>query len=127
MADKLDGYRGHLPGALQQVMKKTDDDRAEKGDTLRQYILGVAAGKLMAGVASKDEVSRVMAEMVLRCEAIIRENYSKLLVLPDLTSQEAVALHFEARVAGGIITMLNEMVHAGRTAIEIMEQDRPDS
>ena len=78
--------------------------------------LGAEALKVLRGVASTHDVQMVIAQMIIDMENRIHNNTRQLLLLPDLNSDEAKALHFDSRVAAGIIGTINNYVRDGQKA-----------
>lgn len=80
--------------------------------------LGDAAAKLVAGVASKANVADVMAALIVQCEADVRDKAKALLTMEDTASTKYRQIQFEARVAAGMLTFVNNLISAGIQAGE---------
>ena len=121
--DTLDGFRGVRPPALQRAARAASE--AEPSSVVfGSYILGVATEKFMAGLADQRDVKMVGVAIVEWCESAVRVGMQDLLTESDLTSREAREAHFNARVAGKILNILNGIVATGRAAgNELANQD----
>lgn len=82
-----------------------------------QMFIGVAAYKIIRGAKQQPEaVAALLAQMVVDCEAKIRAHTRELLQAIDPGSEPARKAHFEARVAAGIVGLLNDYVRQAETA-----------
>jgi hypothetical protein len=119
--DSLEGYRGIRPEGLRKAIVDAEDQPATS--KYQRLVLGVAAEKLMAGVANAEDIAAVMAQVVQQAEAHAKSSLQALLSMPDLSAPEAIAAHFEARVAAQTITYLNDMIRSGLSAGRELTQD----
>lgn len=88
----------------------------------RAYV-GQAAVKLADGIATKAEICTVMAELIVRCENDVRDKTKAMLAIGDTTSQKYVQLHYEARVAAGVISYVNQLVSEGIQAGQLINDE----
>lgn len=125
MTDRLEGYRGERPTALRKALQDKEPQEGVPKPYAR-FVLGIEAEKLMAGVATRDNITHVMAAVISECEARVREATLLLLNEPDLSSEKARTTHFDARVAAGILGTLNSMITSGRLAGQELQGDTDD-
>jgi|SRR3990167_6830999 len=123
--DSLDGYRGIRPDGLRSAITAGQEESPDLSKYQR-LVLGVAAEKLMAGCASVDDITAVMRQVVQDAEAQAKAALQALLSMPDLQAPEAIAAHFEARVAAQVLTYLNDMIRSGRSAGRELTSDDPE-
>jgi hypothetical protein len=107
----------------------SEDSRGEYDESIlfAKMSLGVAAYRLMRGLATLQQGNLVLATMIADCEIKVQECTSQLLQLTDPSTPEARQLHFIARVHAGIIGKLNEYVSAGAVAAETINGADPQS
>lgn len=123
--DGLDGYRGIRPDGLRSAITAGADEPLE-ATKYQRLVLGVAAEKLMAGVANSEDIAAVMRAVVEGAETDAKTSLQALLSMPDLTAPEAIAAHFDARVAAQTLTYLNDMIRSGHSAGRELLQEDPD-
>lgn len=117
---ELDGFRP----SFQPDAFVTDDEHHRK---LRNtYMLGHAVEKLRAGLANLEDVKALCLALSEELESEITEHCKALLQLDNLDSDMARELHFQARVCGGMMTMLNRLVESGRKAGEDLMRENED-
>lgn len=126
MHDPLADYRGMRP----EHLRKAYASAKPEGESLyNRYALGIAAEKLMAGVASAEDITQVMKRVVAQAEAQAMDGLRTLLECPDPTTPDARQAHFDARVAAQTLTYLNELIRSGHKAgaelTEAQEADQP--
>lgn len=124
--DRLDGFRGIRPDQLRSAYADRGGEDPRK-NTFDRYTLGVAAEKFMAGIASPEDAKRVGREIVEYCEQTVRDSITTMLSEPDVTSQKAREAHFEGRVAGSILAVLNSIVASGHLAAKELTSEEEQS
>ena len=114
-------------GDPQARLRKRIEDDTSFGDTelYDSMYIGISALQIMRGVAKTREISAVMAKMIAEVEMDIRVATTQLLGHTDPGSPEARQLHFKARVAAGILSMLNRYIIDGQKAGDVI--NRTDS
>ncbi len=105
--DPLDGYRGNVVEFARSVVRESSKPDSILWD--RVYV-GSAALKLMNGVASREDITQVMARVVAQCELDIQQSCKEFIAEVDPGSPKARKAHFEARVSASIVGRLNQMV-----------------
>lgn len=84
--------------------------------------LGTAAVRLMKGIASADEVGKVMGMVIAQCEMDVQAGSRALLAMPDPTTAEYRTLHFNTRVSAAILNRINQLVRDSQQAADAIEQ-----
>lgn len=121
-SDRLAGFRGSRPEQLRQAYA-TVDSQPTIDSAYQRYALGIAAEKLMAGLATAEDVGAVMGAVVRQAEQDAMNGLRELLAHNNPASDEAQAAHFQARVASQVLTYINDLVRSGvRAAEEINEE-----
>lgn len=123
--DGLEGFRGIRPDGLRKALAANAEPTGES-DKYQRLVLGVAAEKLMAGVADAHDVGRVMLAVVAQAEQDAKGAMQALLAMPDPTTPEARDAHFSARVAAQVLTYLNDMIRSGHSAGRELTQSEDD-
>ncbi len=109
-----------------RLRKRIEDDTSFSDTELYDAMyIGISALQIMRGVAKTREISAVMAKMIAEVEMDIRDSTTQLLGHTDPGSPEARQLHFKARVAAGILSMLNRYIIDGQKAGDVI--NRTDS
>lgn len=122
--DPLADYRGMRPEHLRQAHQQPKPE----GDSLyNRMAIGIAAEKLMAGVASVDDIANVMRRVIEQAERDAMEGVRDLLGCPDLLSAEARETHFRARVAASTLTYINELIRSGQKAGAELTENQEDT
>lgn len=120
--DPLDGYRAPLSALAHRV------EAMDVNDVLWQRLyLGDAAVKIMRGVAQRAEISKVMAMLIAQCELDTQASCQQMLECTDLSDPKARKAHFDARVSAGILGRINQYVHDGEQAADIINQQGEDA
>lgn len=113
--DRMAPYRG--TGAARQP--EPDDAPDSRTEGLHERMLtGIAAQRLMTGIAELDDVGRVMQSVVDRAEREAHEGMTELLGMADPGAEEARLVHFNAKVAAQTLTYLNDLIRSGRRATQ---------
>lgn len=87
------------------------------GDRFDRLMVGTAAYTLMHGVSTRPEsINALFSQIVADVELRIRQETKALLECKDPASPEAREHHFNARVAGSLIGLLNELLRLGDEA-----------
>lgn len=120
MGDPLDGFRG---SRLTPQQRSENEVEGVSPERYSRYVLAQSTIRFMHGIATRDDVVRVGREIVERCEARVRDCMLELVSTADLTTPKAKELHFDARVHGGMLAMLNEMIESGFSAERAMEEE----
>lgn len=123
--DRLEGYRGVIPDHLRKAMQ--DGAQGDSNPKYNRMVLGMLASKLMARVATRDEITVVMANVIAECERRARGAMTGLLMEVDPGTAEARKLHMEGRVAGEILRTLNEMIASGIAAGDEIRAEENES
>lgn len=91
-----------------------------------QLYLGTAAVRLMKGIATADEVGKLMGQVIAQCELDVQRGSRELLAMPDPRSEEYRTLHFNTRVSAAILNRINQLVRDGQqAATDIEQRDTP--
>lgn len=116
--DPLSPYRGT---GMPRQAPADEDVASSRTEGLHQRMLtGIAAQRLMAGVAEVEEVGKVLQAVVARAEREAHEGMADLLGMPDLSSEEARQTHFNAKVAAQTLTYLNDLIRDGTRAAQTL-------
>jgi hypothetical protein len=111
-----------------RLRKRLEDDTSFSDSSLYDSMyIGASALQIMRGVAKTRDISAVMAKMIAEIEMEIRACTTQLLGHSDPGSQEARQLHFKARVAAGILSMLNRYIVDGQKAADKINRTDPDT
>jgi hypothetical protein len=117
MNDDKDWFRG--TGEQQRANLRNAilaGDQRDDGLLYDQMFIGVAAYRIMQGIATTEGVAKVVAQMIADCEIAIRAQTMVILAQNDPASAEARTAHFEARVAARMVGLLNDYVARGAQA-----------
>lgn len=87
--------------------------------------LGTAAVRLMKGIATAEEVGKVMGAVIAQCEIDVQAGSRALLAMPDPTTAEYRTMHFNTRVSAAILNRINQLVRDSQQAAEAIEQRDP--
>lgn len=87
-----------------------------------QLYLGQAAMSLMRGVATRQEIAKVMGYVIAQCEMDVQQGARDLLAMPDTGSEAYRTLHFNTRVSAGVLNRINQLVRDGQAAADQIEQ-----
>lgn len=111
--DPLDGFRGNVTQFARQVVAESGRPDAELWG--RMYV-GSAALRLMQGIASREDITMVMARMVAQCEMDVQQSCTEFIQATDPDSPAARKAHFEARVSAAIVGRINQFVQDAQAA-----------
>jgi len=118
-----DWVRGIRPSSLGPI----EGPVAPKESAFSRYVLGAQAEKLLAGIASPEDIGWVMKAVIEKAEGDARKAMKVLLVEPSLETEVAQAAHFDGRVASGILTYVNNLIRDGRAAAKAIEEEAEDN
>lgn len=120
------GFRGERPAQLQQAYIASPEDADPDGRKFQRMLLGIAAEKLQAGVAERADIAAVMAAVIQRAETEAMEAMRALLAEDDPTSTAARDIHFNGRVAAGVLSYINDLIRDGHSAVAEINRDDED-
>lgn len=124
--DPLDGFRGIRPEEVRAAYQRAAQQDDPRQTLARRYLLGIQTEKAMLGIASISEAQAVCASVIDGCEAQAMGAMRELLACDDLSSPEARVAHYRARVAAGMLTLLNDFVTAGNSAAQQLAEEQTD-
>lgn len=120
--DPLDGFRGRRLTATER--QEADAQGPVGVEEYQRYVLAQSAIRFMTAVQTRPEdLVLVGKTLVERCEERVRDAMRGLLELNDPSCEQARVLHYEARVHGGMLALLNEIVESGLSAGRALEEE----
>ncbi len=120
--DPLEGVRG-IGGNLIRHRVSVALSDIDSSDLRHEFITGLAAGRIVDKTAEIADYKTVVAEVLATCETRVRDNMLILLGEADPTSKAARDAHYEARVAGGILSMFNDLIQVGIEAARKIDNE----
>lgn len=118
------GFRGERPAQLQQAYIDSPEGTDPDGRKFQRMLLGIAAEKLQAGVATREDITAVMARVIQHAERDAQEAMQAMLTEDSPTTDVARQAHFNGRVAAGVLSYINDMIRDGHSAVrEINQRD----
>lgn len=119
MSENKDWWRGTGEDDRIALRRHIEEAAARDptGDRFDRLMVGTAAYTLMHGVQTRPEsINALFSQIVADAELRVRQETKKMLENPDPASPEAREHHFNARVAGALIGLLNELLRLGEEA-----------
>lgn len=103
--------------ALRRQIEEAGTRSDPSGDRFDRLMVGTAAYTLMNGVHTRPEsIDALFSQIIADVELRIRRETQAMLTCNDPASPEAREHHFNARVAGALIGLLNELLRLGEEA-----------
>jgi hypothetical protein len=122
LKEEDDWVRGNRLQLARQISTADVND-----DSVWQRLyLGDAAIKLMRGVASNEDVGKVMGYVIASCESDVQRGAKRLLEINDIACKEAQDIHFNTRVSAAILNRINQLMRDGLQAAADIEQRNED-
>lgn len=128
-ASNRDWWRGSGEDDRLQLRREVEEAGLKDPNEARwdRLMVGAAAYTLMNGVAtSPQNINALFSQMIADVELRIRNETKAMLAEPDPASKKAREHHFNARVAGALIGLLNEQLRLGAEAKDQINNQNED-
>lgn len=119
MSERRDWWRGTGEDDRIALRRMIEEAGAKDptGDRFDRLMVGTAAYTLMNGVYTRPEsINALFSQVIADAELRARQESKRMLECSDPASPEAREHHFNARVAGALIGLLNELLRLGDEA-----------